>query len=173
MVAHPKIEILTFDVVPYKVMSFYVCIMATFPRLQYDPWNQLITLYIISSRTKNLDPMFAFLNCTVHPSNFMSFYGWIMATFLGLYYEPWNQFITLSRLVASAAVTALYQIRELSFFIGRGAVCLWWPVANFFWSPLCIRKKILAPFGFVKKFWLKESRRRHKRVQGGSWKSSW
>ena len=35
-------------------------------------------------------------------------------------------------------------IRELSFFTGRGGVCLQWPVANFFWSP---------PLAYVKKFW--------------------
>ncbi len=31
--------------------------------------------------------------------------------------------------------------RELSFFTGRGVVCLWSLVTNFFWSPLCKRKK--------------------------------
>ena len=28
-------------------------------------------------------------------------------------------------------------LRELSFFTGRGAVCLWLPVIIFFWSPWC------------------------------------
>ncbi len=42
-------------------------------------------------------------------------------------------------------------LRELSFFTWRGAICLWWPVANFFWSPLCIRKNNLAPLCLSRK----------------------
>ncbi len=34
---------------------------------------------------------------------------------------------------------------ELSFFTGRGAVCLWSRVVNFFWPPFYMQQKILAP----------------------------
>ena len=61
---------------------------------------------------------------------------------------------------------SLEYLGSYHFLLGGGAVCLRWPVANFSWSPLFIRKKILVPppfawgkkiwpppFGLVKKFW--------------------
>ena len=43
-------------------------------------------------------------------------------------------------------LTRVYILGSKLFFTGRGAVCLWRTVGNFFWSPpLCIRKKMIAP----------------------------
>ncbi len=47
----------------------------------------------------------------------------------------------------------LRDLGSYHFLPGRGVVCLWWRVANFSWSPLCIRKKIWSPLAYGEKFW--------------------
>ncbi len=45
-------------------------------------------------------------------------------------------------------------VREPSFFTGRGAVYLWTPVIDFFWSPpMHVSKNSGPPFAYGKKFW--------------------
>ncbi len=47
-----------------------------------------------------------------------------------------NKVEPLSKIKSNESDHYILDLRELSYFTGRGRVCLWRSVANFFWSPL-------------------------------------